>query len=78
MAIRSIKIQEHKEASHCAVMVRMVGTLWKGIHLIIHPLLVLSVGQVLRVIEGVIDYGSIEVHDLVSKLQQLLQLGSIS
>ena len=41
-----------------------VVALLKGVHLIIHPLLVLTADQVVKFLEGTDDCGAIEVHNL--------------
>ena len=43
---------------------RMVGTMLNGIHLVIHPLLVLTADQIVKFKEGDNCYGAIEVHNL--------------
>ena len=45
-------------------VIRVLGALLKGVHLIIHPLLVLTADQVVKFLEGTDDYGAIEVHNL--------------
>ena len=45
-------------------IIRMIGTMLRGIHLIIHPLLALTEDQVGRFLEETDAYGSIEAHNL--------------
>lgn len=45
-------------------IIRVMGTMLKGVHLIIHPLLVLTADQVVKFLEGTDDYGNIQVHNL--------------
>ena len=45
-------------------MIRVMGTMLRAVHLIVHPLLVLTADQVVKFLEGTDAYGAIEVHNL--------------
>ena len=45
-------------------VIRMIGTLLKGIHLIVHPLLVLTADQTAKFASGSDEFGQIGVHNL--------------